>query len=322
MKKIAILTSGGDSQGMNAAIRTVAKAAMDKGWEVYAIRRGYRGMLEDDIYIMTPLDVANIAGKGGTILYTARLTEFSNPEVRARAAQNLKKRGIEALVVIGGDGSFHGAHYLFEEQGIKTVGLPATIDNDIAGTDYTIGYDSALNIVIDSISKIRDTAQSHGRTIFVEVMGRNCGDIALNAGIAAGANGILIPEIKWSIEDLQKIISSRRQKGKMYDVIVVSEGVGNTQDIANELKEKMPELDIKVTVLGHVQRGGAPSAYDRLLATKLGIEAVNILEKGEQAGVMLGIEKTEITSHKLSYAWENYSKKNQKYYDIAMMLSI
>ena len=320
--KIAILTSGGDSQGMNAAIRAVAKAAMSKGWEVYGIKRGYKGMLEDNIYIMTPLDVANIAGKGGTILYTARLSEFANPEIRARAAQNLKKRGIEALVVIGGDGSFHGAHYLFEEQGIRTVGLPATIDNDIAGTDYTIGYDSALNIVIDSISKIRDTAQSHDRTILVEVMGRNCGDIALNAGIAAGANGILIPEIKWSIEDLEKIINQRRQKGKMYDVIIVSEGVGNTHEIARQLSERMPQLDVKVTILGHIQRGGSPSAYDRLLATKLGIAAIDILEKGEQSGVMLGIEKTEIKAHKLSYAWEHYSKKNQAYYDIAMMLSI
>lgn len=322
MKKIAILTSGGDSQGMNTAIRAVAKTAMNKGWEVYGIRRGYKGMLEDDIFLMTALDVANIAGKGGTKLLTARLPEFKYPDFRARAAENLKKRGIEALVVIGGDGSFHGAHYLHEEQGIQTVGLPGTIDNDIAGTDYTIGYDTALNIVLDSIAKIKDTAQSHDRTILVEVMGRNCGDIALNAGIAAGANGILIPEMEYKIEDIEKIIYRRRQKGKMFDVIVVSEGVGNTHEIAKKLKERNPELDIKVTILGHVQRGGAPSAADRLLATKLGVAAVELIEQNKANGVMLGVQNTEIVTHKLSYAWENYSKKVQKNYEMAMMLSI
>ena len=320
--KIAILTSGGDSQGMNTAIRTVAKAAMSKGWEVYGIRRGYKGMLEDDIFLMTALDVANIAGKGGTKLLTARLPEFKDPAVRAKAAENLKKRDINALVVIGGDGSFHGAHFLHEEQGIQTIGLPGTIDNDIAGTDYTIGYDTALNIVLDSIAKIKDTAQSHERTIFVEVMGRNCGDIALNAGIAAGANGILIPEVEYKIEDIEKIIKRRRERGKTFDVIVVSEGVGNTQKIAAELKERNPELDVKVTILGHVQRGGAPSAADRLLATRLGIAAVDLIEKNEAKGVMLGGQNTEIVKHKLSYAWENYSKKVQKNYETAMMLSI
>ncbi|WP_067143199.1 6-phosphofructokinase [Oceanivirga salmonicida] len=322
MKKIAILTSGGDSQGMNTAIRTVAKAAMSKGWEVYGVKRGYKGLVDNDMKLLTPLDIAGLTNKGGTKLLSARLPEFKNPEVRAIAAENLRKRGIDSLVVIGGDGSYHGAHYLYEEQGIKTVGIPGTIDNDIAGTDYTIGYDTALNIVIDFISKIQDTAKSHERTVLVEVMGRNCGDIALYGGIAAAANGILIPEVEWKIEDLENIIKERRKKGKNYDVIVVSEGVGNTEDIAKELSKRMPELDVKTVVLGHVQRGGSPTASDRLIATKLGIAAVDILEKDEVAGVMVGLQKTDIVINKLSYAWENYSKKNQEYYDIAMMLSI
>lgn len=323
MKKLAILTSGGDSQGMNTAIRTVAKAAMSKGWEVYGIRRGYKGMLDDDIFKLTPLDIAGISKKGGTKLLTARLPEFKNPEVRSKAAENLKKRGIDQLVVIGGDGSFHGAHYLYEEHGIKTVGIPGTIDNDIAGTEQTIGFDTTLNIVTDYISKISDTAKSHERTILVEVMGRNCGDIALFGGVAASANGILIPEVEWKIEDLVNIVERRKAAGKNYNIIVVAEGVGNTHDIAKQLGEKMPELDIRVSVIGHMQRGGSPSANDRLLATKLGIAAVEILDKGEQAGVMVGIDRNDVSVHKLSYAWENYSSKNNKdFYDIAMMLSI
>lgn len=321
MKKVAILTSGGDSQGMNAAARAVAKAAMYKGWEVYGIVRGYKGLVEDNMYQLSPLDIANTIGKGGTFLKTARLPEFKDPAVRAIAAENLKKRGIEYLVVIGGDGSFHGAHYLYEEQGIKTIGIPGTIDNDIAGTDFTIGYDTTLNIVIDAISKLKDTARSHDRTMFLEVMGRSCGDIALNAGMAAGANGILIPEIPYKIEDLVSIISARREKKKTYDIVVVAEGVGHTKEIAAELSKKMPELDIRVNVLGHVQRGGEPSAFDRLLATRLGVKSIELLDEGF-AGIFVGVKDSKIVTHKLSYAWENYSKKNQKEYEMAMMLSI
>ena len=307
---------------MNTAIRAVAKAAMYKGWEVYGIKRGYKGMLTDDIYLMTPLDVANIADKGGTKLLTARLPEFKDPKIRAQAVENLKKRGIEALVVIGGDGSYHGAHFLNLEHGIQTVGLPGTIDNDIAGTDYTIGFHTALNIVIDAISKLHDTAQSHDRTILVEVMGRNCGDLALNACIAGGANGAIIPEVPYKIEDIENIIRKRRAEGKNFDVIVVSEGVGNTKEIADTLQKRNPDLDVKVTTLGHIQRGGAPTAFDRLLATRLGIAAVDLIEKNEANGIMLGIEKTKVVTHKLAYAWENYEKKDQKFYEIAMMLSI
>ena len=320
MKKIAILTSGGDSQGMNTAVRAVAKTAMSKGMEVFGIKRGYKGMLEDQIFQMSALDVSGIADHGGTILLSARLSSFKDPEVRAKAAENLKKRGIEGLVVIGGDGSFHGAHYLYEEHGIKTIGIPGTIDNDIAGTDYTIGYDTALNIILDAISKLKDTATSHERTYLIEVMGRNCGDLALYAAIAGGASGVMIPEVKASTDDIAKVIRERRAEGKLYDIIVVAEGAGNILDIEKELAQKI-DTDIRVTILGHVQRGGAPTANDRILATKLGVKAVELLIAGE-AGLMVGMESGKVTTHKLSYAWENYSKSSEEDYRIATMLSL
>ena len=320
MKKIAILTSGGDSQGMNTAVRAVAKTAMSKGMEVFGIKRGYKGMLEDQIFQMSALDVSGIADHGGTILLSARLSSFKDPEVRAKAAENLKKRGIEGLVVIGGDGSFHGAHYLYEEHGIKTIGIPGTIDNDIAGTDYTIGYDTALNIILDAISKLKDTATSHERTYLIEVMGRNCGDLALYAAIAGVASGVMIPEVKASTDDIAKVIKERRAEGKLYDIIVVAEGAGDILEIEKELAQKI-DTDIRVTILGHVQRGGAPTANDRILATKLGVKAVELLIAGE-AGLMVGMESGKVTTHKLSYAWENYSKSSEEDYRIAAMLSL
>ena len=320
MKKIAILTSGGDSQGMNTAVRAVAKTAMSKGMEVFGIKRGYKGMLEDQIFQMSALDVSGIADHGGTILLSARLSSFKDPEVRAKAAENLKKRGIEGLVVIGGDGSFHGAHYLYEEHGIKTIGIPGTIDNDIAGTDYTIGYDTALNIILDAISKLKDTATSHERTYLIEVMGRNCGDLALYAAIAGGASGVMIPEVKASTDDIAKVIRERRAEGKLYDIIVVAEGVGNVVHLKEELSKRV-DTSIRVTILGHIQRGGAPTANDRILATKLGVKAVELLIDGE-AGLMVGMESGKVTTHKLSYAWENYSKSSEEDYRIATMLSL
>ena len=320
MKKIAVLTSGGDSQGMNTAVRAVAKAAISKGIEVYGIKRGYKGMLEDQIFHMSSLDVSGIADQGGTILLSARLPEFKNPEIRAKAAENLKKRGIEGLVVIGGDGSFHGAHYLYEEHGIKTIGIPGTIDNDIAGTDYTIGYDTALNIILDAISKLKDTAISHERTYLVEVMGRNCGDLALYSAIAGGASGVMIPEIKSSIEDIAEVIKKRRSQGKLYDIIVVAEGAGNVLEIEKELSKKV-DTSIRVTILGHTQRGGSPTASDRILATKLGIKAVELLIEGKP-GLMVGMQSGKVTTHTLSYAWENYNKTSEEDYKIANMLSL
>ncbi len=320
MKKIAILTSGGDSQGMNTAIRAVTKAAINKGMEVYGIKRGYKGMLEDQIFPLTLLDVSGIADKGGTILLSARLPEFKDPEVRAKAAANLKKYGIDGLVVIGGDGSFHGAHYLYEEHGIKTIGIPGTIDNDIAGTDYTIGYDTALNIILDAISKLKDTATSHERTYLVEVMGRNCGDLALYSAIAGGASGAMIPETESSIDDIAEVIRKRRAEGKLYDIIVVAEGVGNVVQLKEELAKRV-NTSIRVTILGHTQRGGAPTAFDRILATRLGVRAVELIEEGK-GGLMVGIQSEEVTTHKLSYAWENYSKASAADYAIANMLSL
>ena len=320
MKRIAVLTSGGDSQGMNTAVRAVAKTAMKKGIEVDGVKRGYKGMLHDEIFKMSPLDVSGIADKGGTILLSARLPEFKDPAVRAAAASNLKKHGIEGLVVIGGDGSFHGADLLYKEHGIKAIGLPGTIDNDIAGTDYTIGYDTAMNIILDAISRIKDTATSHERTYLIEVMGRHCGDLALYSAIAGGANGVLIPEIEFNIDDLANAIKTRRAQGKLSDIIVVAEGVGHVYDIAAKLKEKV-NTEIRVTVLGHLQRGGDPTAFDRLIATRMGVRAVELLEAGE-SGLMVGIESNKVVTHPISYAWENYQKLSQEDYEIAKMLSI
>ena len=321
MRRIAVLTSGGDSQGMNTAVRAVAKTAMTKGIDVFGIKRGYKGMLEDQIFEMTPLSVSGIADQGGTILLSARLPEFKDPAVRATAADNLKKRGIDGLVVIGGDGSFHGAHYLYEEHGIRTIGIPGTIDNDVAGTDYTIGYDTALNIILDAISRIKDTAISHERTYLLEVMGRNCGDLALYSAIAGGASGVLIPEVENSIDDIAEVIKYRRSEGKLYDIIVVAEGVGNVMEIQKELAKRV-DTSIRVTILGHVQRGGAPTAFDRILATRLGVKAVELLVEGK-GGLMVGLQSEKVTTHPLSYAWENYHTKTSfNDYAIANMLSL
>ena len=319
-KKLAILTSGGDAPGMNAAIRATAKIAESYGFEVYGIRRGYLGMLNDEIFPMTGRFVSGIIDKGGTVLLTARCEEFKQARFREIAANNLKKKGIEYLVVIGGDGSYRGANLLYEEHGIKTIGIPGTIDNDIAGTDYTIGYDTALNIILDAISKLKDTATSHERTYLIEVMGRNCGDLALYAAIAGGASGVMIPEVKASTDDIAKVIRERRAEGKLYDIIVVAEGAGDILEIEKELAKKI-DTDIRVTILGHVQRGGAPTANDRILATKLGVKAVELLIAGE-AGLMVGMESGKVTTHKLSYAWENYSKSSEEDYKIATMLSL
>ena len=318
MKNIAILTSGGDAPGMNAAIRSAAKYAMSKGIKVYGIRRGYAGMLHDEIFEMTSTDVSGVVDRGGTFLLTARLPEFKQPEVRAQAAAKLKAKGIEGLVVIGGDGSFHGADFLYKEHGIKAIGIPGTIDNDIAGSDYTTGYDTTLNIILDAMGKLRDTATSHERTYLLEVMGRHAGDLALYSCLAGGGDGLLIPEKGYSIDELANQINQRRAQGKLHDIIVVAEGVGSAFDIAKDLKDKV-KSEMRVTVLGHIQRGGTPSALDRIIATKMGAYAVDLLLEGT-SGVMVGIESNKLVTYPISHAWEAKKVINEKDYELALIL--
>lgn len=308
IRKIAILTSGGDAPGMNAAIRAAAKYAINLGMHVYGIQRGYLGMLNDEIFLMEDSYVSGIIDRGGTKLLTARCLEFKDPKFRAIAAKNLKRRGIEGLVVIGGDGSYRGADLLYKEHGINVVGIPGTIDNDIIGTDFTIGFDTCLNTILDAISKIRDTATSHERTILVEVMGRNAGDLALYSALAGGGDGLLIPEIENAIELLPLQIRERRRNGKLHDIVLVAEGVGKVSEIEEILKEKLSS-EVRSVVLGYVQRGGTPSGFDRILATKMAVKAVQLLEEGV-SGVMVGIESNKIITHPISYAWEGVRESN------------
>lgn len=287
---------------MNTAIRAAAKYAMDLGMTVYGIKRGYSGMLNDEIFPIDSQYVSGIIDRGGTKLLTARCLEFKDPKFRAIAAANLKRRGIEGVIVIGGDGSYRGADLLSKEHGIKVVGLPGTIDNDIIGTDFTIGFDTCLNTILDAISKIRDTATSHERTILVEVMGRHAGDLALYSCIAGGGDGLLIPEMNNPVEMLALQIKDRRKSGKLHDIVLVAEGVGKVADIENELKHKV-NSEVRSVVLGHVQRGGAPSGFDRILATKMAVKAVEVLVAGD-GGVMVGMEGNKIVTHPISYAWE------------------
>ncbi|MDP0489367.1 MAG: 6-phosphofructokinase [Fusobacterium sp. JB021] len=308
MKRIAILTSGGDAPGMNAAIRAAAKMAQYKGMEVYGVRRGYHGMLMDEIFLIEGSFLSGIIERGGTALLTARCPEFKDPKYRAIAAENLKRRGIEGLIVIGGDGSYHGADLLAKEHGIKVVGLPGTIDNDIIGTDFTIGFDTCLNTILDAISKLRDTATSHERTILIEVMGRSAGDLAVHACLAGGGDGLLIPEVENSIEMLAFQIKQRRNTGRLHDIILVAEGAGDILEIEKKLKEKV-STEVRSVILGHVQRGGAPSGRDRIIATRMALKAVEVLEE-EKGGVMVGIENGTIVTHPISYAWEGEKKQD------------
>lgn len=320
VKKVAILTSGGDAPGMNAAVRAAARVAMSKGMVVYGVQRGYAGMLNDEIFPIDEKYVSGIIDKGGTCLLTARCSEFKEEKFRKIAADNLKKRGITGLVVIGGDGSYRGADLLSKEHGINVVGIPGTIDNDIKGTDYTIGFDTALNTILDAISKIRDTATSHERTILIEVMGRDAGDLALKACLAGGGDGLLIPEMENPLELLAFHLKERRKQGKLHDIVLVAEGVGDVHQIQKELMNKL-NIEIRTVVLGHVQRGGTPSGFDRILATKLGAKAVELLEKGEKS-LMVGIENNQIITHPISFAWEgerNYDFKPD--YELAMLLA-
>ncbi|RRO26164.1 6-phosphofructokinase [Flavobacteriaceae bacterium 14752] len=296
VKTIAVLTSGGDSPGMNAAIRAVVRASAFNNLKCFGIYRGYQGLIENDFIELGARSVSNLINRGGTFLKSARSKDFMSKEFRKKAFKNLKDRNIDALVVIGGDGSFTGADVFSQEFDIPVIGIPGTIDNDINGTDYTLGYDTALNTVVEAIDKIRDTASSHDRLFLVEVMGRDAGDIALNSGIGAGAEEILIPEEDLGIERLIDSLHKSRKSGKTSSIVVVAEGdqIGkNITQLATDIEKDLPEYEVKVTVLGHIQRGGSPSCYDRVLASRLGVGAVDALLEGE-SNIMVGIQNKKI----------------------------
>ena len=280
MKTIGVLTSGGDCPGMNACVRAIVRSAASHGMRVYGINRGYQGMLEGDIELLDPISVSGISGKGGTFIQTARCVDFKTKEGRARAAEQLKKYEIEGLVVCGGDGSFSGAKLLCEEHNVPCIGIPGTIDNDLAYTDFTLGFDTAVNTAINAMQNIIDTMASHNRVCVVEVMGRGCGDIALYSAISVGADGVIIPEQPTNFEEIAARIRKTRTLGKRFNIIVLAEGCGHAAEYATKFESYLPEYSIRGTDLGHVIRGGGPSMYDRIFAGKAAIHAVELLEKG------------------------------------------
>ena len=278
MKRIAVLTSGGDAPGMNAAIRAVVRYGIANGMEVFGVERGLQGLIDDAFVPMNMRSVSDIIQRGGTILKTARCPEFKTPEGQEKAIANLKKHGVEGIIVIGGDGSFMGAKAL-SEHGFPSIGIPGTIDNDLAYTDYTLGFDTACNTILDAINKIRDTMSSHERVSIIEVMGRNCGDLALYCGLCGGAEVIVVPEHKIKIDEIVKILCRNGENNKTSGIVVLAEGAGKASDLRNELAKRTP-LAVKSTVLGYQQRGGSPSCRDRFLGTSFGVHAVKLLLKG------------------------------------------
>lgn len=323
IKKIGVLTSGGDSPGMNAAIRAVVRSSFYYNIEAVGIYRGYEGMIESDFETMDVRSVNHILGKGGTVLKSARCLEFHEPEFRAKAAQNLKDAGIDAIVAIGGNGTFTGAKLLWEEQGIPVIGVPGTIDNDLHGSDYTIGFDTANNIVLQAIDNIRNTAMSHNRLFFVEVMGRESGYIAAYTGLASGAFSVLIPEKETSFEGLIEKLEKGRKNGKTSSIVVVAEGNkwGGASEIKAMIKDKAPYYDAKVSILGHTQRGGAPTCFDRILASRLGVAAVEGL-LNNKSGLMAGIIKNEVVYTSLEDAIKFKDKVDEEIVRVSDILSI
>ncbi len=295
IKTIGVLTSGGDAPGMNAAIRAVTRAGIYNGFQIKGIYRGYDGLINGEVKPFTTENVSGIIMQGGTILKTARCQEFKTPEGRQLAYENMQKEGIDALVVIGGDGSLSGARILAQEFDIPCIGLPGTIDNDLYGTDTTIGYDTALNTILDAVDKIRDTATSHERLFFVEVMGRDAGFLALNGAIAAGAEAAIIPEDQTDVDQLEQFIGRGFRKSKNSSIVIVSESPkdGGAMYYADRVKKEYPQYDVRVTILGHLQRGGSPSAYDRILASRLGVGAIEAIKEG-QRNVMIGIRNDNV----------------------------
>lgn len=303
MQRIGVLTSGGDAPGMNAAIRAVVRMAIARGLAVSGIRDGYAGLIRGDFRDLDLRSVGGIIHRGGTFLGTSRAPEFERPEGRAAAAAALRRAGIDALVVIGGEGSFRGAHLLHQEHGVPVVGIPGTIDNDVGGTDHSIGFMTAVDTALEAIDRIRDTAESLNRVFFVEVMGRHCGELALAVGLAGGADEILIPELPVNIEALCHTLQVRRERGKQGSIVVVAEGVGGAFEVARRVQECIG-VDSRVTVVGHVQRGGPPGAFDRVLASRLGAAAVEALLKGH-VEALAGESCGRAVLRPLSAAWDH-----------------
>jgi len=324
IQQIAVFTSGGDAPGMNACIRAVVRTGLFNGLKVWGIRRGYQGLIENDLIPMDSSSVSNIIQRGGTILKTARSKDFMTAEGRKKAYENLKSRGIHALVAIGGDGTFTGARVFMNEfPDIAIIGLPGTIDNDLTGTDFTIGFDTAINTVIDAVDKIRDTAASHDRLFFIEVMGRDSGMIALYSGIGVGAEAILIPETKTYVDQLIQQLERGWLRKKSSCIIIVAEGddTGGAQAVADAVKQRFSHYDTRVTILGHIQRGGSPTCNDRVLGTRLGYEAVEALVRGK-SGVMVGIVNGEVAFTPFEKAIRDEGKMNMHLIRMAEILAM
>jgi len=324
IEKIGVLTSGGDAPGMNAAIRAVVRACAYYNIECVGVYRGYQGLIEGDFKVLTARNVSNIINRGGTILKSARSKDFRTKEGREKAYKEVKKAEIDALVLIGGDGTFTGGMVFNQEFTLPCIGIPGTIDNDIFGTNFTIGYDTALNTVVGVIDKIRDTASSHNRLFFVEVMGRDAGFIALNAGVGAGAEESLIPEEDLGLERLLESLKRTKRSGKSSSIVVVSEGdkIGkNVFELADYVEENMPQYEVRVSVLGHMQRGGSPSCFDRVLATRLGVKAVELLLDGK-SNLMVGLINNKVETTDLDHAVKGYHEINKELLRVSDIMSI
>lgn len=323
IKCIGILTSGGDAPGMNAAIRAVTRSAIYNGLTVKGIYRGYKGLITGEIQEFKTQNVSNIIQQGGTILKTARCQEFKTPEGRKIAYETMQREGIDALVVIGGDGSLTGARLLAQEFDVPCIGLPGTIDNDLYGTDTTIGYDTALNTILDAVDKIRDTATSHERLFFVEVMGRDAGFLALNGAIAAGAEAAIIPEFNTEVDQLEEFIKNGFRKSKSSSIVLVAESeiTGGAMHYAERVKNEYPQYDVRVTILGHLQRGGKPTAHDRIIASRMGVASIQALMEG-QRNVMIGIENDQIVYVPFTKAIKNDKPIDRELINVLHELSI
>lgn len=323
IKCVGILTSGGDAPGMNAAIRAVTRAAIYNGLTVKGIYRGYKGLITGEIQEFKTQNVSNIIQLGGTILKTARCAEFKTPEGRQIAHETMVREGIDALIVIGGDGSLTGARLLAQEFDVPCIGLPGTIDNDLYGTDTTIGYDTALNTILDAVDKIRDTATSHERLFFVEVMGRDAGFLALNGAIAAGAEAAIIPEFNTEVDQLEEFIKNGFRKSKSSSIVLVAESeiTGGAMHYAERVKNEYPQYDVRVTILGHLQRGGRPTAHDRIIASRMGVASIQALMEG-QRNVMIGIENDKIVYVPFAQAIKNDKPIDRELVNVLNELSI